>query len=572
MHPEVFKAGMVVAVVGSEEGGGKKETMDKTLLLPPPLLNSSFLLSSKDELLSASSTARTRKVKMRGGVGNNGRDTFLQAGGVDGLTNFTRDDDEGYATDFPKTTPIGGGGAAVAVDATNTTKTDEQKQQGTASSAMGDCTSSCCGCCVVPVAAAGIKGGETMGKRGDFLCFCCGFIKLTRRNLHILNCVAACIHLIFFLCLFAAADKQRYVLKFDRTHVTVGSSTNASANKPFLASSQAGTTCSFAKPNMLNFTISSSENTVLQTWVYPKNADTSISLKLCVQAFFAMSFAFQITVTLISNFPEKYEIGNFMVLPRGYADIFMNPEPDDMKLYEYLEGRSEKWNAITRWCSQMLSFNVLRFFEYSVSGSLVLMIIALVSGINDVELLMSIYLLAFCCMIFGLVAEYSMRGYTVLNQLQKYAFGSSTTANTMESTFNYILGIMENQLRVVSYVSHAVAWVCILVPWYIIYMHYQGWWDQCKTTATTSTSSTSALSTGGRITSSNNKQQRTTEPPAFVQAVIWIQMLLYASFGLVQLVQYWFPHKRRFAEVIYIMLSLTAKFLLGAILAANVLM
>lgn len=56
----------------------------------------------------------------------------------------------------------------------------------------------------------------------------------------------------------------------------------------------------------------------------------------------------------------------------------------------------------------------------------------------------------------------------------------------------------------------------------------------------------------------------------FSQGVIIAEIVLYALFGVVQLVQGFFPGGHRKVEASYIVLSLVAKVLLGTILFANV--
>lgn len=84
-------------------------------------------------------------------------------------------------------------------------------------------------------------------------------------------------------------------------------------------------------------------------------------------------------------------------------------------------------------------------------------------------------------------------------------------------------------------------------------MHYRGWWEQCTTPDA-------------------KGETVTPQPPDFVKAIVFAQAILFTLFGFVQLVQFFYPHKRRVVEVAYIGLSLTAKVLLGSILAANVLL
>ena len=529
-------------------------------------LHSSFLLSSRDDLMIAS------KQRRRGGMG-----TFFLGAGEGELERPLLDKngqngsgETDVPTGLPGDVPDGSKETVVAIGSTNNMSNKDEEQSPEESVTQPDGKQQSppsleAGCCCIN---AGLKVQK------ESICF--KFFRLKRWKIHAINLLAVFLHAVMFAVLAMKEDKQRYVLKFDRTHVTTGALNDMASNKPFLNTTSNSTTCKFAQPNTLNFTRNSAEKTVLQTWTYPKDAGMDISLRNCVAAFFAMSFIFQGIVSLISFLPisdEPWTVfegrkGRWFFyerkfyFPRGYTNIFSSPDPDDYTLESLTteeDGKNKSkdkqlLNAVLVWCSRMLAFNVLRFYEYSISGSLVLFTIALVSGISDMELLMCIYVLAFACMIFGLVAEYAMRVRTVINAFRinivQYMEKDPFDAGHRKSV-EFILNIIASQLHVAFWLSHIVAWVCILVPWYIIYMHYLGWWDQCKST---------------------KPQKRSTEPPSFVKAVVWIQIFLYTLFGVVQLVQYIVPHKRRAAEVAYIILSLTAKLILGAILATQVLM
>lgn len=212
----------------------------------------------------------------------------------------------------------------------------------------------------------------------------------------------------------------------------------------------------------------------------------------------------------------------------GYGEIFKDKEDDDVPFQMH-------WSADVKeqWYRRMLYFNWLRFVEYSLSGTDVLFVIALISGIVDYETLLLICTLSFSCMILGLIAEWALRNHTVI-YYQSLDKGSSEVAS-----------IMKRHLKYCFWTSHLLAWVCIILPWHIIFQHYNGWFKQCGSE---------------------------TKPPDFIQLVVWLQVLLFASFGAVQLVQWWWPYKRRLAEVIYIALSISAKMSLGLLISANVLM
>lgn len=378
-----------------------------------------------------------------------------------------------------------------------------------------------------------------------------GFLKLTRRNIHILNVTAATVHAILFIVLyFQAANKgkQSWRLKWDKSQVVpknVGDKTPfmrlfVSSSSNSSSASTPSSNCSLASPNVIDY--AKSPLGTMQIWSYPKDAGVSIDLAWCVIVFFALSFSFQIGVSVYSWIGKT-----------GYYNIFHNDregKDTDEELQSYRQfiasTESNDTKNVSMWCSDMLAFNWARFVEYTFSGSLVLCTIALISGIVDYELLMCIFLLSASCMLMGLGAEYCMRASFALKMLSSPKSGLPEYARKLAET-------MMRQQRTAFVVLHATAWLCLALPWYIIFMHYRGWWEQCNTVDT-------------------KGESINPQPPDFVKAIIFMQGILFLVFGLVQLAQFFYPHKRRVTEVTYIGLSLTAKVLLGSILAANILL
>ncbi len=242
-----------------------------------------------------------------------------------------------------------------------------------------------------------------------------------------------------------------------------------------------------------------------------------MDIRFFVLFFFGLSFAFQ----------------GFIMLPgkTGYSEIFRDEHDDDVPY-------NKDWSVELRqeWLKRILYFNWLRFVEYSISGTTVLFVIAIVSGIVDYELLLAICALSFSCMVLGLIAEWSLRVHTVLYaQSQSFPKGDlNKFSSTMKRTTKYCF-----------WTSHLLGWVCIIIPWHIIFQHYNAWYRQCGSD---------------------------TKPPEFVIYVVWLEVILFASFGIIQLLQWWFPYKRRATEVAYITLSILAKAILGLFISANVLM
>ena len=535
-----------------------------------PLMHSSFLLSSRGELMGTAMQQQQQRKRSNffypsSSFYSRGNSMFLGEGEGD-------NPDAAENGEIVKGVPVGEDSKTSYPTGIIPENNGNQNQP---------TRSGCCGGCNREITC----GGKTF-KLFDW----------TRRRINVFNLFACLLHLMMAVILLQRPDKQQYVLKHDRIHVKVASSVDPRLNKPFLGPLYDNVTCNFAKPNTLNFT--NSDGTMLQSWAYPQDANIRISLKACVTAFFLMSFVFQSTVSFLSGLPRKWNTaprewwGRKFRIPLGYLNIFYNNQSDDQTLAEAVSNpilekgvpKPSDTALILQWCSRMLSFNVLRFYEYSISGSLVLVTIAMVAGITDSELLMCIYLLAGACMIFGLVAEYAMRGRVVLNTLKEQLAKKDGYDKLFDGAvidFEAVLRVMSTQLHWVFWISHILAWFCIGLPWYIIVMHYRAWWEQCQASATPLPSPSPSPSPSSLVSSSSltpaagqaaNKPPRSTEPPDFVQAIVVLQVMLYMVFGVVQLVQYKYPHKRRTVEVTYIFLSLSAKILLGAILAANVLM
>ena len=182
--------------------------------------------------------------------------------------------------------------------------------------------------------------------------------------------------------------------------------------------------------------------------------------------------------------------------------------------------------------------NPLRFIEYSISASLMLMIIGLINGIVDIHLLFCIGVLTGSCQLCGLVVEY-------LNDDQ--------------------LGL--------KWINHLNGWITFLSAYWCI----------------------------SRAFIASADAVEGVSPPDFVYAIVVILFLLYACFGLVQLFELMcvterfkcnalckydcckgegrcpaFRRKDRcnplYKEMVYVTLSLGAKLVLGWMLFVNILM
>jgi len=183
--------------------------------------------------------------------------------------------------------------------------------------------------------------------------------------------------------------------------------------------------------------------------------------------------------------------------------------------------------------------NPLRFIEYSISASLMLMIIALINGIIDIHLLFCIAVLTASCQLCGLVVEY-----------------------------------IDDKSIGMKWINHLNGWLTFCAAYWCITRAYIA----------------SAEAVDG------------VSPPDFVNLIVALLFALYASFGFVQLVELmcitspcniccknkycttscndlWCPAPRTedrcnplYKEMVYVTLSLGAKMVLGWMLFVNILM
>lgn len=158
-----------------------------------------------------------------------------------------------------------------------------------------------------------------------------------------------------------------------------------------------------------------------------------------------------------------------------------------------------------------------RWTEYFFSASVMIVIIAYSLGIRDRDTLISVAALVATTMPFGYWVETIARP------------ASATEWSTPLSSRLYPW--------IVGHVPQTVAWVLIILRFY-----------------------------DGAMTSEDRA-------PAFVHAILWLELVLFFSFGLASLAsQLYPPHMFYRGEIIFQILSLVSKGLLGILLIANVLM
>lgn len=164
--------------------------------------------------------------------------------------------------------------------------------------------------------------------------------------------------------------------------------------------------------------------------------------------------------------------------------------------------------------------NPLRFIEYSISASIMLVLIALVNGIFDQSIIILLAVSCAACQLCGLVSEQLLHLYKVHK-------------NDTD---------LSNHLKVLAWVAHITGWLLILTAYAIIFRYYD-------------------------ISNRNSDGQA----PEFVTIIVISIFVLFSSFGVVQLLEMTETIEYDIAELVYVCLSLTAKSLLGWIIFANVL-
>lgn len=155
--------------------------------------------------------------------------------------------------------------------------------------------------------------------------------------------------------------------------------------------------------------------------------------------------------------------------------------------------------------------NPLRFIEYSFSASIMLIAIAVLNGVTDINLITSIAVLTAACQLCGLAVEY----------------------------------VEDIKIK---WLLHLTGWLQFCWAYGIIFHAFFR-----------------------SIQSSNDNNG--PGPPSFVYVIVILLFLLYASFGFVQLLELILAEKlnKYTKEKAYVLLSLTAKLLLGWMIFSNVL-
>lgn len=195
--------------------------------------------------------------------------------------------------------------------------------------------------------------------------------------------------------------------------------------------------------------------------------------------------------------------------------------------------------------------NPWRWVEYAISSSLMIAIIAFFAGVRNSDLLLCLATLNFTVMTYGWVTEALSRPDLRERERDPSGFGRCTRwlinpSNPETMVLHPCGGQLAAGLQRLG--PHLLAWVPYLIVWYVVLNTFIFSMDQA------------------------DPDRRA---PAWVIWAIVGQMVLFSCFALVQILQQstdWGCRNYWLLELTYIVLSLTAKVLLGAFLLANVLL
>lgn len=215
---------------------------------------------------------------------------------------------------------------------------------------------------------------------------------------------------------------------------------------------------------------------------------------------------------------------------------------------------------------------VVRYCEYSLSASVMLVAICVNVFLSDFYTHVMVFVCSFLCMQLGLGADLARVGW--------YKAAASNVPPTEKQS--NVLDDTKKGLRLLTFFLHSLGWLAILIPYCVFWVHY----------GITSNLNWDCLGHVKFLIESNEVGEGVeASVPWFVTLILFAQFFLFFSFGLVQLVQimiqdYDLQHEEKFdpdtiekrhrmqgywTELSFVCLSLIAKSLLGWVIASQVL-
>jgi hypothetical protein len=313
--------------------------------------------------------------------------------------------------------------------------------------------------------------------------------EMGRNRFDFANLFASFLHLswgIIFSCLWAFKKKSDGAHR-DLVYPLYSSYSSWNATEIELATSDALKSC--AAPRSLHF----GDMTVSPAW---NDAEISLSLHWLVTSIFFLSAFFQFLAVMI---------------PRSLVP-----------------------NA------------VIRFVEYSISASVMIVAIGLQLGIFHAQVLLLLAALTWTTMICGIVAEMLLPEMLLPNKYTEELFSrehSQTNREHLSTEIESIRMFLRKALRRanrVAWLAHAIGWVTQMSVFFVLLQQFHGG-QNCSPRAA----------------------------PAFVWVIVYGELALFSSFGFVQLLQLSRSISAKKAEMIYTVLSFVSKTLLGWLVYAG---
>jgi hypothetical protein len=283
------------------------------------------------------------------------------------------------------------------------------------------------------------------------------------------------------------------------------------------------------KMNQVNQVAVVMDNQTKYTAYFPKQMLFCLNVSMCLfhLAFMTVTLTvgkldltvplYRTTITFIrNNQTENSTIPAFELLPEytKFGSLYLTVVTASFFFCSALAhgGNATLWRKFYEY-ELTLCRVTTRWIEYFFSASIMVLVIAYNAGIREYLLLIGITMLIASTMPFGLLTEIYARPLTATQWCQP-------------------LGIR--------LIFHLLGYIPQLSAWILILLNFYG--------------------------------ETTTEPPAFVYGIIWGQLVLFFSFGFVQLYQIFSePQDYYKGEIAYQLLSLISKGVLGLLLLSNVL-
>jgi uncharacterized membrane protein len=224
--------------------------------------------------------------------------------------------------------------------------------------------------------------------------------------------------------------------------------------------------------------------------------------------------------------------------------------------------------------------NELRYVEYCISASVMMILIACVVGIFDVFTHILIFTLSFLCMILGLIADFVRKLTETMNEVRESLVDTtsensssptdvfanvSITGSSSEATVQLLnrTSGLDDCIKHGGFIMwglHFLGWVAILVPYFAVFF----------------VAYFTSVNKNWECLDKNDPDL--PDVPQWVTYIIFGQFFLFSVFGVVQTVQFYQSRNVKTnkksvgigTELAFILLSLLSKSILGWIAAAQI--